>query len=119
MSNEKIESCGKRIQQALSIRKMTQAKLCKLASIPKSSMCLYIKDAYEPKHDRLCDMAKALNVCETWLLGYDVPMDREVVVADSNLTDCEKIMLELFRLIPESQQRILIQMIRGGLATEQ
>lgn len=118
MSNDKVETCGKRIQQALQMRKMTQAELCKLASIPKSSVSLYLKDAYEPKHDRLCQMAISLNVSEAWLLGYDVPMDREQSQAPNTLTDCEKIMLDLFRLIPESQQKFLIQVIRSALGKE-
>lgn len=116
MYKEKTETCGKRIEMALTIRKMKQADLCRLAHIPKSSLSLYLREAYEPKKDRLYEMAIVLNVSETWLMGYDVPMGRDSVTTDSmRLTDCERIMLDLFRQIPESQQKILIQMIRDGL----
>lgn len=116
MYKEKTETCGKRIEKALAIRKMKQSDLCKLAHIPKSSLSLYLREAYEPKKDRLYEMAIVLNVSETWLMGYDVPMERDSVTADSmRLTDSEKIMLDLFRQIPERQQKILIQMIRDGL----
>lgn len=119
MENTKIESCGKRIEKAMIIRKIKQAELCKLADIPKSSLSLYLRGAYEPKQDRVYGMAKALNVSEVWLMGYDVPMERnETLPSDSlKLTNNEKIMLDLFRLVPESQQKVLIQMIRGGLDT--
>lgn len=121
MHLEKIETCGKRIEKALIIRKMKQADLCKLTHIPKSSLSLYLRGAYEPKKDRLYEMAVVLNVSENWLMGYDVPMEREEInLSDSiKLTDSEKIMLDLFRKIPESQQKVLIQMIRGGLDTVQ
>ena len=76
MNKEKSESCAKRIEQALMIRQMKQADLCKLAGIPKSSLSLYLKGAYEPKQDKLYKMANALNVNEMWLMGYDVPMEK-------------------------------------------
>lgn len=72
--NEKVETCGKRIKEALMIRRMKQADLCKLAGIPKSSLSLYLKDAYAPKQEKIYKMADALNVSEMWLMGYNVPM---------------------------------------------
>lgn len=72
--NEKTETCGKRIEKALMIKGMKQADLCMLTGIPKSSLSLYLKGAYEPKQDKLYKMADALNVSELWLMGYDVPM---------------------------------------------
>lgn len=111
---DKIESCGKRIKKALNIRNMKQSQLSKLANISKSSLSLYLKGAYEPKQDKIYAMANALGVCEAWLMGYDVPMER-TSVSITNLTDDEKAMLDLFRLIPTNQQRILMQLIRDGL----
>ena len=121
MYKEKTETCGKRIEKALTIRKMKQADLCKLAHIPKSSLSLYLREAYEPKKDRIYEMANVLNVSEMWLWGYDVPMEREEIAAPNSmtLTDSEKIMLDLFRRIPESQQNVLIQMVRGALSTRE
>lgn len=117
MCNDKIETCGKRIEKALIIRKMKQSDLCKLANVPKSSLSLYLKGAYEPKQDKVYKMASVLNVSEAWLMGYDVPMERDEITPTKmvELTDNEETMLKLFRNIPESQQKIIIQMIRGGL----
>lgn len=108
----KIESCGKRIEKALTIRNMKQSTLCKLANVPKSSLSLYIKGAYEPKQDRIYAMSSVLNVSDMWLMGYDVPMEDVTQSTSLELTESEKMMLDLFRLIPESQQKVLIQMIR-------
>ena len=121
MNREKTESCGKRIEKALIIRKMKQSELCKLANVPKSSLCLYLKGAYEPKQDRIFKMANVLNVSESWLMGYDVPMNNEELgyTLPIDLTACEKIMLDLFRQIPESQQQMLIRVIRGALGTKE
>ena len=120
MNNDKIETCGKRIEKALRIRHMKQADLCKLANVPKSSLSLYLKGAYEPKQDKVYKMASVLNVSEVWLMGYDVPMETEGITPTKTreLTDNEEVMLDLFRNIPESQQKVIIQMIRGGLDTQ-
>lgn len=121
MDYEKIETCGKRIERALMIRHMKRTDLCRLASVPKSSLSLYLSDSYEPKRDRIRAMASVLNVSEAWLVGYDVPMDRELLASANSieLTDREKAMLDLFRRIPEKQQDVLIQMVRGGLGTQE
>lgn len=115
--NEKTETCGKRIEKALMIKGMKQADLCKLTGIPKSSLSLYLKGAYEPKQDKLYKMADALNVSDLWLMGYDVPMRREQITP-TELTSAERIMLDLFRRVPERQQKILIQMLRDGLKSQ-
>ena len=120
MHSEKIEACGKRIEKAMIMRRMKQSELCKLARVPKSSLSLYLRGAYEPKQDRIYQMAIALNVSEMWLMGYDVPMERDEITLSNNeeLTDNEKTMLGLFRQVPERQQKILIQMLRDGLCAK-
>ena len=62
MYTGRIETCGKRIIKALALKEMKQTELCTLTKIPKSSMSLYISDAYEPKQDRLYIMAEVLDV---------------------------------------------------------
>lgn len=121
MYKERIESCGKRIATALTIRGMKQADLCKLAKVPKSSLSLYLSGAYEPKQDRIYDMAKALNVAEAWLMGYDVPMERKEEKStpeEPMLTEGEKKLVELFRLVPEDKQQMVLQMIEVALKTK-
>ncbi len=71
------KSCSERLSQALSINNITQTELCKKTGIPKSAMSQYIKGNFEPKQDRIYLIAKALNISEAWLMGYDVSMQRE------------------------------------------
>lgn len=116
----KIESCGRRIEKALRIRNMKQSQLSKLANIPKSSLSLYLKGAYEPKQDKIYTMAKALNVSDAWLMGYDVDMERYNNNSNNiELTESENAMIELFRQIPDNQQKILMQILRDGLKTKE
>ena len=119
MYKERVASCGHRISQALILRGMRQSELCKLANVPKSSLSLYLSGAYEPKQDRIYDMAKALNVNEAWLMGYDVPMEREKISPEEpKLSEGEKMLLNLFRQVPEDKQELVLQMISLALKTK-
>ena len=120
MFGKRTETCGKRIEIALSVRQMKQCELCRLAHVPKSSLSLYLRGAYEPKQDRIYSMARVLRVSEAWLMGYDVPMEKEplVTIVDSSITENEKVLLDLFRQVPDNQQQMIIQMIRVALSTK-
>lgn len=120
MYKNRIESCGKRIEEALLFKKMKQTDLCKKANVPKSSLSLYLSGAYEPKQDRIYDMAKALDVSEAWLMGYDVPMERQSnpPSEEKALTEGEEMLLDLFRQIPSDKQALVLEMIRVALKTQ-
>ena len=65
-----------RLSQAMDFRNIKAVELCERCDIPKSAMSYYISGRSEPKSPRLYVIAKALDVDEAWLLGYDVPMER-------------------------------------------
>lgn len=114
MYKKKVETCGKRIAKALTIKGMKQSELCKLAKVPKSSLSLYLSEAYEPKQDRIYDIARALNVSEAWLMGYDVPMERQVKKdspSEAELSEGEKMWLELYHRVSDDTRDILINMM--------
>ena len=120
MFGKRTETCGKRIEIALSVRNMKQCDLCKLANVPKSSLSLYLRGAYEPKQDRIYSMARVLNVDEVWLMGYDVPMEKErttTPIVEQQVTKEEQMLLDLFRKVPESKQEMVLQMIQVALNT--
>ena len=122
MYKDPIESCATRIRKALSIRNMTQSELCRRTKIATSAMSEYIKGLYDPKQDKIYIMAQALDVDPVWLMGFDVPMEKEdkknLPQEDGSLTEGEKVMLNLFREIPEDQQQVVLAMIRAALCTD-
>lgn len=121
MYEPRVDSCSNRIAKALAIRGMKQADLCKAAKIPKSSLSLYISGAYEPKQDKIYAMALALDVNEAWLMGYDAPMGRQENSSTDkmDLSDGEKMLLDLFRRVPEDSQQLVLQMIRVALGNQE
>lgn len=121
MDSERTASCGARIKRGLQIRGMKQADLCQITKIPKSAISQYISGAFEPKQDRIYLISKALNVSEAWLMGYDVPMERVNTSSpeEPELSEGEKILLDLFRQVPEDQQQLVLGMIRVALGAKE
>lgn len=117
MEYNRVASCADRIKMALSIKGVRQSDLCRLTKIPKSALSQYISGAYEPKQDRIYLIAQALNVSEAWLMGLDVPMERQKSSSPDKvtLTEGEQVLLSLFRRVPEEQQQLVLQMIRAAL----
>ena len=73
-----MNNFNERLKQAMKLKNMTQSELCEKTGIPKSAMSQYVSGAFTPKQERTYLIAKALNVNESWLLGYDdISMDRE------------------------------------------
>lgn len=72
-----MATISERLRQAMSIRNIKQVDLVKATGIGKSSISTYLAGDYKPKQQRIYKLAKALNVSEAWLLGYDVPMQPE------------------------------------------
>lgn len=113
MPSTKVSSISERIKQGLVIRDMRQIDICAQTNIPRSALSQYVSGLFEPKQDRIYLISKALNVSEAWLMGYDVPMERQTPSIE--LSDEERKLLDLFRLVPEDKQQMLFQMIQVAL----
>ena len=66
-----------RIKQGLQMRNMKQAELADKTGIDKGQISSYLSGKYKPKQENLSLLAAALDVSEYWLMGLDVPMERE------------------------------------------
>ena len=114
MYEKPVESCATRIKKTLSIRNMKQSELCEKTKIPKSALSEYIKGIYEPKQDRVFEIAKALSVDPVWLMGFDVPMevdDKKISSDEMQLTEGEKALIKLLRRVPAAEQSIVVEKI--------
>jgi hypothetical protein len=55
-------------------------------------------------------------------MGLDVPMERQVKKtspSESDLSEGEQILLDLFRRVPEDKQELVLQMIRVALGNQE
>ena len=103
-----IASIKDRLQRAMSLTNTSPIELSKGTGIPKSSISQYMSGYAKPKQDRIYLIAEHLKVDPAWLLGYDVPMTRDIKVvkndkkADIVLTD--NIFIEI--MTPNSFQKL-------------
>lgn len=65
-----------RLREAMTTKGVKAVELSEKTGIPKSSISYYLSGTNVPKQDRIFLLAKALEVSEAWLLGYDVPAAR-------------------------------------------
>lgn len=71
-----VDTFANRLQKAMNLKNMKQVDLVEKTNIDKSLISNYLKGKYKAKQDNLYLLAKILNVSEAWLMGYDVPMER-------------------------------------------
>lgn len=117
----KSSTTAERLKEAMEAANMKQADLARATGLSKGGISNYVVGRYEPKSDVISKLAKALDVSEMWLWGYDVPKERSKNLSpdEMRLTEGEKLLLELFRRVPEDQQKLVLQMIRAALGTQQ
>lgn len=73
-----VDTFSNRLNTAMRIRNIKAAELSEKTGIAKSSLSEYINGKYEAKQDGVYLLARALNVNEAWLMGLDVPMERNI-----------------------------------------
>lgn len=73
-----IKEKENRIGEALKIRNVKKIELSEKTGIHKATISNWINQKYQPKQISLVKIARALDVSEIWLAGYDVPMERPI-----------------------------------------
>lgn len=81
----------------------------------KSDISQYVSGKVEPNQEKLFILAKALNVNEAWLMGFDVPLRKELspVVAESDIE-----LIEKYSLLSDRDKTLVMNMINSMLPTE-
>lgn len=62
-------------------------------------------------------LAKMFGVTAAYLMGWDDEEEKSVSPDKLALTEGEQMVLDLFRRVPEEQQKIVLEMIRAALGT--
>ena len=84
------ENFSTRLTKALNIRNMKPIELSEKSGIPKSAISQYLSGQYKKKKKNLDILSEVLNVNQAWLMGHDVPMERNSFrFASSNGIDVE------------------------------
>ena len=86
--NEKRILLKDRLKEALEKRGKKAADLSKDLNIPKSAISQYLSGkSQNMDSDRMYAICRYLNVSEAWMLGFNVPMDREMKKKNDIMSD--------------------------------
>ena len=91
----KVQDFKDRLKIAMAAMEMRPVDLCKKTGLKDSTISQYMSGYSEPKTDKLCLLANALDVSPTWLMGIDVPMTTKI--NERGLTAFEKDLLKAYR----------------------
>ena len=87
--------------------------------IPRNVLSQYVTGKLMPKQDKLTILGLALGVSEVWLMGYDVPMEREAPAPASG-TELERDEIaKLFASLSEENQQRLLDFAKVLLVAQQ
>ena len=93
-------------------------ELEKTTGIKKSSLQRYATGVTTKiPLDVIEKLSKAFNVSQEYLMGWtkDNKKEENITPEEPKLSDGEKMLLELFRQVPEEHQQLVLQMIRAAL----
>lgn len=80
---------SKRLRTAMTLRNMQQVDLVEKTKLGKSAISQYVSGKYEPKQKAIYLIAKALDVNEAWLMGFDVDMEKTAIKYPDNIYKIE------------------------------
>ena len=119
----KKDTFSNRLKIAMNLRNIKQIDIANKTNISKSLINKYIFGIAEPKNENLLKIAKLLEVDETWLMGYDVPMDRKnkyILEKTQEIFDNSKLMNYIIKYAENEEQRTLLMncyMLNGKYRT--
>lgn len=89
-------------------------ELERLTGVKKSSLQRYASGVTTKiPLDVIEKLSIAFNVSQEYLTGWE---EKEIPPSEPQLTEGEKVLIDLFRKVPEEHQQMVLQMIRAALS---
>ena len=110
-------SVGQRIKLAREQRNMTLEEVAKRCETTKQTIFKYENEIVTNiPYDKIVLLSKALDVTPSYLFGWD---EKKNSPSEPQLTEEEKLLLDLFNRVPKDQQQLVLQMIRAALGSQE
>ena len=110
-------SVGLRIKLAREQRNMTLEDVAKLCETTKQTIYKYENEIVTNiPYEKIVLLSKALDVSPSYLFGWD---EKESSPSELQLTEGEKVLLDLFNRVPKDKQQLVLQMIRAALGSQE
>jgi transcriptional regulator with XRE-family HTH domain len=118
-----------KIKQLRQAKGMTLEQVATIVGVGKSTVRKWETGMIaNMRRDKIGLLAKALDTTPAYLMGWEdidsiPPLDLQLFGSpkseESELTEAEEMLLELFRRVPENKQEVVLEMIRLALKTQE
>jgi repressor LexA len=111
------ENMAQRIRELRKEKGLTLEQVADIVGVGKSTVRKWETGMIaNMKRDKIASLAKALGTTPEYLMGWD---KKENSPGDLPITEGEKVLLSLFRKIPEDQQQLYLRILRSALGTQE
>lgn len=125
----KIKTTSDRLKEIMRERSIHQVDILRAAQpfckkygikLGKNDLSQYVNGKVTPGQEKLTVLGLALNVSEAWLMGYDVPKDREQktekpLISEGlsleGITETQRLIIEAIFKMPVDRQRALAEIL--------
>lgn len=113
----RIKTISERLKEYRTSKGLTLADMEKLTGIPAQTINRYELGQRAPKIDVAVSIAESLSINPLWLQGYDVSIDNEKPITNSDeLSENKKIVIEKIKTLDESQAEAVNKILDSILA---
>ena len=86
----KTSNTSERLKKLMALKNLRQIDIAEKTGLGKSAISQYVSGKITPKQDKVYLLAEGLDVSPAWLMGYDVPMQREKPAGELMGWDADK-----------------------------
>ena len=115
------EGMARRIKELRQARGLTLEQVADVVGVGKSTVRKWETGMIaNMKRDKIADLAKALDTTPAYLMGWkEDEEEKKDSPAEQQLSEGEKMLLDLFNRVPEDKQQLVLQMIRAALGSQE
>lgn len=110
------EGMAQRIKELRKEKGLTLEQVAEVVGVGKSTVRKWETGMIaNMRRDKIASLAKALGTTPAYLMGWKEKTEKEDPPDQTELTEGERLMLELFRKIPEDRQQAALELLRAVL----
>ena len=115
------EGMAQRIKKLRQEKGLTLEQVASVVGVGKSTVRKWETGMIaNMRRDKIADLAKALGTTPAYLMGWkEEKVEKETSPTEPELSEGEKVLLDLFNRVPKDQQQLVLQMIRAALGSQE
>lgn len=118
-SNTTLGGMAQRIKELRQQRGLTLEQVATIVGVGKSTVRKWETGMIaNMKRDKIASLAMALGTTPAYLMGWEENEEEKEIPGEIVLTEDEKMLLNLFRRVPEQNQAMVLEMIRAAVKTQ-